>query len=61
MNCLDINERFKLNTYCCSSCHEDEELGYEMCSISIDGEDVHVCCRIANAYDDKKTEEAKES
>ena len=37
--------------YCCESCHEDwEDYAIEMCSLDIDGLEMHVCCKVKSFY-----------
>lgn len=39
---------------CCDSCHEDDELGYDMCWLedpALPNVEAYVCCGIANAIE----------
>ncbi len=39
---------------CCPSCHDDwDEFDYEMCYVTVDGQELHVCCRAYNAVMEK--------
>lgn len=46
--CCELRERFEDMCACCLSCHEDDEMGYEMCHATLDtGEVAYVCCYVA--------------
>lgn len=46
--CYELRERFEDMCDCCLSCHEDDEMGYEMCfDTLVTGEAVYVCCYVA--------------
>ena len=38
--------------WCCTSCHEDEELGYPLPWIEHEGKEYEVCCRVQGDYHD---------
>ena len=60
MSCGRIYREFNIKPDCCSSCHEDEGMGYEMCSVTLpNGEEVECCCGCVRAYKDKTREEEK--
>lgn len=42
-----------INVYCCSSCHEDEEYGYDYLieMYFTKNRIVNVCCNVSNAFD----------
>lgn len=46
----DIRSRFNIAVPCCLSCHEDGDHGYLMSCIVVDGEEVDVCCTVANSF-----------
>lgn len=52
MTCDDVAKKFGLTEHC-DSCHDDEQMGYEMCSVQVAGEWVDVCCRVMKALADK--------
>jgi hypothetical protein len=38
-------ETYLLPQLCCASCHEDEEHGYPLAQITVDGHPAEVCCK----------------
>lgn len=53
--CDQLQKDFGFKADCCSSCHEDANMGYytEMFEIEFPDSDkwYRVCCRVSNAYD----------
>lgn len=51
ISCTDIAAQADSAPYCCSSCHEDEELGYHELSggwwLDSDDREVVVCCAVS--------------
>ncbi len=47
-SCVDVARvLFPEKAYCCSSCHEDELDGYDMCEIELDANTIYiVCCAV---------------
>lgn len=39
-------ERVAPGVHCCTSCHEDEDLGYPLSTVTVDGEEISVCCAV---------------
>lgn len=44
--CHDLQARYDDCPYCCSSCHEDEEYGYDLCGDYDQWTGVLVCCTV---------------
>jgi predicted amidophosphoribosyltransferase len=44
---------------CCTSCHEDVDLGFDICSVEVNGEDLEVCCYVVHALEAKQKREAR--
>lgn len=40
-------------TGCCTSCHEDQNMGYDMCEWTYEGQDIYVCCDVYRALEAK--------
>lgn len=57
--CSDFYEDWGIACECCSSCHDDEELGFQTSEITVIVEDFwfrtyNVCCGIMHLWDDDK-------
>ena len=49
-SCRKAKADLGLNSYCCSSCHEDEPLGYPLSEIHVDNGWYSVCCATQDAH-----------
>ena len=55
--CYQLEEDFKQNLDCCSSCHYDEEEGFgSLCEIYVDNGYYAVCCIAATAFKEPEKE-----
>ena len=58
--CDIVRQKTGTTFECCSSCHDDwEELDIEMCYVTIDSRELHVCCSACWAY--RKSQEPLKS
>ena len=58
-SCFKAREHFKIGDeiHCCGSCHEDQdELGYEMCTLITDDGYWELCCKVDTAVEEKRNE-----
>lgn len=50
--CADAERDLKISASCCNSCHEDDDLGYEMEYIEVNETDYYyVCCAVLHEYE----------
>lgn len=61
MNCERLKELMPdLWESCCTSCHEDVEMGYnDMTWVTVGGEELEICCALSRNYGDKTSETHK--
>lgn len=59
MKCEEIKKKYNLQSDCCESCHEDDDMGYgEDLWFEIEGKDWHICCATYKAYESRLAKEA---
>jgi len=63
MTCEQFKKQFGLSFDCCTSCHEDDDMGYgnDLWFETLDLMEWHICCAAARAYDKKVGEDLKEA
>lgn len=51
--CCELRKRFSSTHDCCISCHEDDDVGYDMCFARlVTGEEIYVCCYVRSWLDE---------
>ena len=52
MECQKFLEKYNLFSNCCTSCHEDDDMGYgeDLWFDIPDDRDWHICCEVYRAY-----------